>query len=116
MKLTNIDYINILKYYNIYKKNIKKKDIKNIAEKILSDKLCRCIKKTKTKNNNEKLKIAICINSVIKKKNLKIFGFNCKNGYKLKSKKNTNILLTKKGKLFDSKISYKKNKTRKIRK
>ena len=63
-KLNTNDYIQILNYYNIpipkgkNKKNkgvqthkftkAEKKKIKEIAEKILAEKLCRCIKKWKT--------------------------------------------------------------------
>lgn len=109
MRLTNVDYINILKYYNLYKKNMKKNEIKKCAEYILSNKLCKCIKKL-NKNNNEDISIPICINSVIKNKNLKIYGFKCKKGSKLKPNKK-NIVLTKKNKI--KKIKHVKNKTRK---
>lgn len=114
MRLTNVDYINILKYYNLYKKNMKKNEIKNIAENILADKLCRCIKKTNVNNEpNESKYIAICLDSVINKKNLKIYGFKCNNGYKLKPKKNGNTLLVKRGKLFNTKKNKKLSLTNK---
>ena len=48
-KLNNNDYKKILKYYNInYTKN--KKTNKKIAEDILANKLCRCIKAVKKKH------------------------------------------------------------------
>lgn len=106
MKLTNDDYINILKYYNIYKKNLKKSEIKKKAENILADKLCKCIKNVDI--NNEKYSIPICINNVINKKNLKIYKFRCKKKSKLLS--NNKISITKTKKLNLKKYKNKKTK------
>lgn len=111
MKLTNTDYINILKYYNIYNKNIKKSKIKKIAEKLLANKLCKCIKNVDI--NNEKYSIPICVNNVIKKKNLKIYKFQCKKKSKLLSKNKIYITKTKKLNLNRNKNKTKKQKNKK---
>jgi len=76
MELSNNDYLDILKFYNISFKKLNKQQIKNIAEQKLAEKLCRCIKKVNTES--KKNAIAICKNSVLKKKNLNIYGFKCK--------------------------------------
>ena len=69
------DYIKILKYYNI---NIpqSRKVIKNKANKILSRKLCRCIKKLGTEH--EARSIGICTKTIFNSKNLKRGSFKCK--------------------------------------
>ena len=93
MKLSKDDYINILNFYNLkYSKNKSIKTLKNITEKILIKKLCTCIKKLSKKNHIKSSAIAICNNSIIKKKNLGIYKFTCKKKeFKLKntSKLNT---------------------------
>ncbi len=100
MNLTNKDYLEILKFYNINTKNLKKTEIKNKAEKILITKLCRCIKTINKFNKyNEKESIPICTNSVLKKKNFNSFKFTCK--------KNPKFLLLKK-KINKKKINKKK--------
>jgi len=76
MKLTNNDYLEILKYYNINDKKLTKSEIKNKAEKILIAKLCRCVKSIN--KYNEKISIPICTNSVLKNKNINSFKFTCK--------------------------------------
>ena len=90
MNLTRTDYYNILEYYNLdYNINDTLKQLKNRVEQIIANKLCRCIKKVKTKYNDtdEKRVIAICNNSVIKKKNINIYRFSCKKNHKLLLKK-----------------------------
>ena len=105
-KLNTKDYIEILKYYNISipkskatktvgEKNKKnksnkytkeqRKEIKIIAEKLLADKLCKCIKTVDNyyKDNNNQRAIAICDKSVIKNKNLRSHKFTCKRERKL---------------------------------
>ena len=122
-KLNKNDYITILNYYNIdipktKKGNIKYSKTKQIAEDILANKLCRCIKKVdkstektnrKHKQKNEERAIAICANSVFKKKKLKYNQFKCKGKYQL---------ITGKNKLKLMKISknVKARRTRKNRK
>ena len=124
-KLTTKDYIQILNYYNIpipkeknrernkhkkrnnkrnnkrneqnkYTKSEKSK-IKEIAEKILAEKLCRCIKTLDKyyKDDDEKRSIAICKKSVIQKKQLRSHKFTCKKGRKLISDRKHGRALSK---------------------
>ncbi len=73
--LTNNDYKNILKYYNmkIPKSN---ETLKKNAEKIIADKLCKCIKSFDTKD--EAKAIPICTKSILKKKGFSRGNFSCK--------------------------------------
>ena len=90
MRLLKKDYISILDYYNInYSKNLPINLLRKMVEDKLAKKICSCIKKVKEKYNNseETTSIAICNNSVIKKKNLKIYGFSCKKKKTLKALK-----------------------------
>jgi hypothetical protein len=111
-KMTIKDYKNILNYYDIGYSTLTNNAIKNKVHSILAKKLCKCIKKVqaktknknksksktnKSKNNKSKSEgegraIGICKNSVITKKNIKIFTFNCKKGAKLNPKKGTRKL------------------------
>lgn len=100
-KLNKNDYLLLLKYYNVNSNGLSLSDIKNTAENILANKLCRCIKKVDNyylKKNiikKEKDIIGICKNSVITKKNLKINKFKCKNKPRLlKTKKKSKIFKT----------------------
>ena len=92
MKLTSADYKTILTFYKIDFSKMKQRDIKEKAEHLLATKLCKCIKKVEKKYSekySEKRAIAICYNSVIKKKNLKTFRFTCKKGATLLPKAGT---------------------------
>ena len=75
LQLTNKDYVNILKFY---KKNIpkSKRILKITAEKILNDKLCKCIKKVDP--IDETKSIAICTSAIFNRKGLKRGKFTCK--------------------------------------
>lgn len=96
MKLTKKDYIIILKFYKIeYPEDTKLKVIREKAEQILSEKLCRCIKKVTAPNPDERRAIAICQNSVLTKKNLKIYRFTCKKKPKLLPKKGSRTRINK---------------------
>jgi hypothetical protein len=87
-ELTNKDYKNILEFY---KKPIPKsmKLLKIQAEKILTSKLCRCIKKIDKKNESKS--IGICTRTVINNKGLTRGKFTCKKKsmIELYKKKNT---------------------------
>ena len=97
MRLTKSDYIAILKYYNISHNNLSSKALKERSEKILSTKLCRCIKKVDPEVKDKPRAVAICNNSVLNKKNLKGPRFTCKRGYSfVKNKNGTSV--TKRGK------------------
>jgi len=74
-KITKKDYIKILKFYNI---SIPKKGniLRKKAENILSNKLCKCIKKFKGKS--EARAIGICTKSIINNKGFTRGRFRCK--------------------------------------
>tara|TARA_E500000178_G_C16755055_1_gene632138 strand:- start:443 stop:730 length:288 start_codon:yes stop_codon:yes gene_type:complete len=90
-ELTISDYKLILEYYNINYKILTNSQIKRKGEKILAEKLCRCINNIKTKINKEK----ICNYSVFIKKGIANYGFTCKGKPKLKNKKGTRKKLIK---------------------
>jgi len=132
MKLNQKDFKSILKYYKIKFDDYTKEKIQKTAEDVLATKMCRCIKKvnkkeninnliSNTKNNNESKAIAICTNSIFKKKQLNIFGVTCKKKYNLKrNKQNTHKLLKLKpqlklytNKTFRNPKTNKNNKTQK---
>ena len=75
LNLTNKDYINILKFYKIAVPRSKRL-LKIAAERVLNDKLCKCIKKVEPKN--EKKSIAICTKSIFQNKGLRRGKFTCK--------------------------------------
>jgi hypothetical protein len=100
MKLTKNDYKTILKFYKIDPDTLSTKDIKAKAEHFLAVKLCKCIKNIKAspylRPKSEKRAIAVCYNSVLKKKNLKVFKFTCKKKAQLLPKKGTRKLVVEK--------------------
>lgn len=113
-KLSNSDYIAILKYYDIpLEQNVSKNEIKNMAEDILANKLCRCIKKVQIKGklSNEASAIAICKDSVLHKKNIESGRFTCKKKAAFITGKKSREKLTKRNKKM--KISRSSKKTRK---
>jgi hypothetical protein len=76
--LTQKDYIKILEFY---KKTIPKSKrlLEEEAENILSEKLCKCIKKVgdKVKMKNEARAIGICTKTIFNRKGLTRGKFNC---------------------------------------
>jgi hypothetical protein len=102
MKLNLTDYKNILKFYKIDTSGLSTKAIKEKAEHYLAVKLCKCIKSlkkgpsVKKDTKNEKRAISICYNSVLKKKHLKVFKFECKKTVKLLPKKGTRKIFVEK--------------------
>ena len=74
-KLTNKDYISILKYYKL---NIPKSKrlLKMKAEKIMAEKLCKCIKKIDP--GNEAKSIGICTKTIFNRKGYSRGQFQCK--------------------------------------
>mgnify|MGYP000409459190 FL=1 len=74
-ELTNNDYKHILEYYQ---KPIPKSKrlLKMNAEKIMSEKLCRCIKKVD--NKYEARAIGICTKTIFNKKGYTRGKFKCK--------------------------------------
>ena len=85
-KITNSDYSKILSYYGL---EIPKKEaqLKEMAENILSQKLCACIKKVGPTVNAEPRAIGVCTKTVLNRKGLSRGKFKCKNGRKLELKK-----------------------------
>ena len=74
-ELTDNDYKQILEYYN---KPIPKSRrlLKNSAEKILAEKLCKCIKKIEPEN--EARSIGICTKTIFNRKGYTRGNFKCK--------------------------------------
>ena len=74
-KLTNKDYRDILTFY---KKSIPKSNryLKIQAEKIMADKLCKCIKKVDQKNEQKSIKI--CTKAIFINKDITRGKFTCK--------------------------------------
>jgi len=93
-ELKNKDYINILKFYKMEIPKSKRL-LKQQAENILSEKLCRCIKKLD--KNNESKSLAICTKTIFNRKNLKRGKFNCKGKQSVKITKKS-ISKTRKNK------------------
>lgn len=93
-KITDKEYEKILKFYKVpipkSKRLMRKK-----AEKILAQKLCRCIKKVGLED--EMRSISICTRTVLNRKGFTRGRFKCKKGAQITLKK------------------MKKNKTRKIK-
>jgi len=72
--LSKEDYIRILTYYKQPIPNSKKL-LQREAEKIVSDKLCRCIKKVDPVN--EARSIGICTQSILNRKGISRGKFDC---------------------------------------
>jgi hypothetical protein len=71
--LTKKDYVNILKFYKLSIPKTKK-SLQHAAEKILAEKLCKCIKKV----GPEKRSIGICTNTIFTPKGLTRGRFKCR--------------------------------------
>jgi hypothetical protein len=111
--LNDKDYKTILEFYN-NKIPTSSKDRREEAEKIISLKLCRCIKKVKKNlKKKEGESIGICKKSVLHKKNIDIYGFKCK---KKRGLINFPTSKTRKFKKYDASKSKKKSKRKKSKK
>ena len=110
MKLTREDYTKILNHYGlqpIYRiKNKTRKNkptidlvkTKKLTRKVLSEKLCKCIKKVQKDSKGklpENAAIAICRRSIFSNRGLKHYAFSCKKGSKFYHKKGARVYLTK---------------------
>ena len=94
--LTSSDYRKIVSYYGIkIPKHTKSSKIKDMAENILAEKLCRCIKKIKKNDEDESRSIAICNKSIFKNRGLKHYRFTCKKKPKLHHRNGTKRALLK---------------------
>ena len=86
-KLVTKDYKNILDFYNIDIPT-NKKAIKEKAESIMADKLCKCIKSVKKKQSSKEGKaISICTNSIFTKRGYTRGKFKCLTNKKRKTVK-----------------------------
>ena len=93
--LTNNDYKTILEYYN--KPIPKSRRLLQLeAEKIMSDKLCRCIKKVEPEN--EAKYIGICTKTIFNSKGYTRGKFKCK-GKSTVTFKKSNKKVTRRQKL-----------------
>lgn len=80
-RLTRKDYETILRHYNIpFKSSERLGVIRAKAEDILTNKLCRCIKRLGEKKHpdGEKRSIPICKKSILHKRGVTDSGFSCK--------------------------------------
>ena len=112
--LNQSDYIKILNYYDIaFSPKDSSKTIKNKAETILAEKLCKCIKKVKksdgvdtrghdndNQSESESKAIAICSNSIFEKKGLERGLFDCKKKPKLINIHGKKYALTKRKRML----------------
>jgi len=85
MKLTRSDYLKILHHYQpdtrkMPVSRLTTKYVKERAHRILADKLCRCVKQTRTSDvdANEGRSIAYCTRSIFNNRCLRHHGFRCK--------------------------------------
>jgi hypothetical protein len=91
-KLTNKDYINILNFYNISIPKSKRL-LKQKSEKIMAEKLCKCIKKVDV--NNEAKSIGICTRTIFNSKGYTRGTFQCKKNRTVKFRKTKKCPLEK---------------------
>lgn len=97
-KLSNSDYTNILQYYKISIPK-SKRILKMKAEKIMAEKLCKCIKKIDSVN--EEKSIGICTKTIFNRKGYTRGSFQCKKKLTVKfgrTNKNKNIIKTRRKK------------------
>ena len=114
-ELNKNDYLTIIKYYNIpipIKNNgyINHEKVEKLAEDILANKLCKCINyvSNETTNKDENRGIAICKNSILKRRKIKAGSFSCKKRAKFhKTRKNKKKLMK-----TSKKISFKNKRKR----
>jgi hypothetical protein len=75
MELSSSDYKKIVTYYQIPKPT--NKTYKQIAEDVLSSKLCKCIKSVRKDTDNEGRSIAICRKNIFRNRNIDFYKFKC---------------------------------------
>ena len=83
-KLTNKDYVSILKYYNLPIPKSKRL-LQKQSEQIMSEKLCKCIKKLDP--TNETKSIGICTKTIFGRKGFSRGKFQCKKKQSVKFKR-----------------------------
>ena len=95
-KITNRDYQKILSYYQIPVRSRLNKTLKEDAEKILAEKLCRCIKKLDVEN--EARSIGICTKTIFNRKGYQRGKFTCKGKPSVQFSKMRKVNKTRKNK------------------
>jgi hypothetical protein len=94
-KLTNRDYIQLLNFYQVEIPKNKQK-LREVAEKLMAQKLCSCIKKVAPTVEIEPLAIGACTRTIFTRKNLRRNKFQCKKRRYLKfTKRNKTALKIK---------------------
>ena len=83
-QLTNKDYISILKFYNLRIPKSKRL-LRLQSEKIMAEKLCKCIKKIDPEN--EAKSIGICTKTIFNRKGYTRGNFQCKKKQSVKFRK-----------------------------
>jgi hypothetical protein len=103
-KITNADYKNILKFYNVSIPS-NPAQLKKTAEDILALKLCSCIKKINPSltKKNESRSIGICSRNILKTRGLSRGEFKCLKNRSISLKKTQKHLQFKKNKTFKNK-------------
>jgi hypothetical protein len=81
MKLTRGDYIKILHHYQpetrrVVSSRMSTATVKNLAHRILAEKLCRCVKSPNSVDEGRR--IAYCTRSIFNKRGIRQHGFRCK--------------------------------------
>lgn len=96
--LTKSDYVGILKYYKM-DIPISQATLKKTANKIMNDKLCKCIKKLDPVNESKS--IGICTRTIFNNKGFTRGAFQCKTkrfvNYKRTKTKTTRVKGKKRG-------------------
>jgi hypothetical protein len=92
-----MDYIQLLNFYKVKTPKNKRK-LREVAEKLMAQKLCSCIKKVAPTVETEPLAIGVCTRSIFTRKNLRRNKFQCKKRRYLKFTKRNNKALTTKRK------------------
>lgn len=85
MNITKKDHIAVLDYYGIDHSSMSASNVKEKAETLLAEKLCRCIGKVdKAKTNESKSRaIGVCRRNVLHRKGVDVHKFSCDEGAKL---------------------------------
>lgn len=94
--MTKSDYQKILSYYKVPFDKLSSHEIKQQAENILATKLCKCIKAVPGAQSA----IALCTNSVFRKKGLKFYDMSCKGKARLLPRKGSSQKLSKTRKII----------------
>lgn len=85
MNITKKDHIAVLDYYGIDHSSMSASKVKEKAETLLAEKLCRCIGKAdKAKTDESKSRaIGVCRRNVLHRKGIDVHKFSCDEGAKL---------------------------------